>query len=166
VRDSILAVSGTLDQTMGGPGFELFRFKDDHSPVYDHTDPARIDNPRVRRRTVYRFTVRSVGNPFLEALDCADPNLNTPVRSQTLTALQALALLNDLFMVRQSQEFAHRIELRESDPRSKVEAAFLLALSRPPTAAERDLLTAFAVRHGLAHACRTLMNTNEFMFVD
>jgi hypothetical protein len=166
IRDSVLAVSGTLDQTMGGPGFDLFRFKDDHSPVYDHTDPARIDNPQVRRRTVYRFTVRSVPNPFLEALDCADPNLNTPVRSQTLTALQALALLNDLFMVRQSQEFAHRVELRESDSRSRVQAAFLLALGRPPTGAERDLLAAFAARHGLAHACRTLMNTNEFVFVD
>ena len=95
---------------MGGPGFELFYFKDDHSPIYDHTDPAKVDNPQVRRRTVYRFNVRSVPNPFMEALDCADPNLNTPVRSQTLTALQALALWNDLFMVRQSREFARRLE--------------------------------------------------------
>ena len=110
VRDSVLAVSGTLDRRMGGPGFELFYFKDDHSPIYDHTDPAKVDNPQVRRRTVYRFNVRSVPNPFMEALDCADPNLNTPVRSQTLTALQALALWNDLFMVRQSQEFARRLE--------------------------------------------------------
>ena len=110
IRDSVLAVSGTLDRRMGGPGFELFSFKDDHSPIYDHTDPAKVDNPQVRRRTVYRFIVRSVPNPFMEALDCADPNLNTPVRSQTLTALQALALWNDLFMVRQSQEFARRLE--------------------------------------------------------
>ncbi len=100
IRDSVLAVAGTLDRRMGGPGFELFFFKDDHSPTYDHTDPAKVDNPQVRRRTVYRFNVRSVPNPFMEALDCADPNLNTPVRSQTLTALQALALWNDLFMVR------------------------------------------------------------------
>ena len=45
VRDSVLAVSGTLDRRMGGPGFELFYFKDDHSPIYDHTDPAKVDNP-------------------------------------------------------------------------------------------------------------------------
>ena len=73
VRDSVLAGSGTLDRRMGGPGFELFYFKDDHSPIYDHTDPAKIDNPAVRRRTVYRFTVRSVPNPFMEALDCRGP---------------------------------------------------------------------------------------------
>ena len=50
IRDSVLAVSGTLDRRMGGPGFEAFSFKDDHSPIYDHSDPARIDAPEVRRR--------------------------------------------------------------------------------------------------------------------
>ena len=69
----------------------------------------------MRRRAIYRFIVRSVPNPFMEALDCADPNLNTPVRSQTLTALQALALWNDLFMLRQSQELANRLEGQSAD---------------------------------------------------
>ncbi len=128
LRDSVLAVSGTLDLRMGGPGFELFSFKDDHSPVYDHTDPAKVDNPQVRRRTIYRFIVRSVPNPLMEALDCADPNINTPVRSQTLTALQALALWNDLFMVRQSRECARRLERLSTDPRAQIAAAYRLAL--------------------------------------
>jgi hypothetical protein len=146
--------------------FELFFFKDDHSPTYDHTDPAKVDNPRVRRRTVYRFNVRSVPNPFMEALDCADPNLNTPVRSQTLTALQALALWNDLFMVRQSQAFARRLAAVTSEPRERVIAAYRLALGREPRADECDALAAYAAAHGLAHACRLLWNTNEFVFVD
>ena len=166
IRDSVLAVSGTLDRRMGGPGFELFFFKDDHSPTYDHTDPAKVDNPQVRRRTVYRFNVRSVPNPFMEALDCADPNLNTPVRSQTLTALQALALWNDLFMVRQAREFARRLEQTMPDPRARIVAAYRLALGREPRDDERDALTAYAAKHGLAHACRLLWNTNEFVFID
>ena len=45
VRDAVLAVSGKLDLTMGGPGFELFRFKDDHSPIYDHTAVEKINDP-------------------------------------------------------------------------------------------------------------------------
>ena len=151
---------------MGGPGFELFFFKDDHSPIYDHTDPAKVDNPQVRRRTVYRFIVRSVPNPFMEALDCADPNLNTPVRSQTLTALQALALWNDLFMVRQSQAFARRLEDAAQRPGTRIVAAYRLALGREPRDPERDALAAYAAKHGLAHACRLLWNTNEFVFVD
>ena len=86
VRDSVLAVSGRLNLKMGGPGFELFRFKDDHSPVYDHSALEKIHDPATYRRTVYRFTVRSVPNPFLDCLDCADPNINTPLRNTTLTA--------------------------------------------------------------------------------
>ena len=166
MRDSVLMVAGTLDGRMGGPGFELFAFKDDHSPVYDHTDPAKADNAEVRRRTVYRFTVRSVPNPFMEALDCADPNLNTPVRSQTLTALQALALWNDVFMVRQSHALARRLEESTSDLSARIVAAYRLTLGREPRDQELADLAAYAARHGLANACRLLWNTNEFVFID
>jgi hypothetical protein len=166
IRDSVLAVSGTLDRSMGGPGFEPFRFKDDHSPIYDHTDPAKVDNPAVRRRTVYRFAVRSVPHPFLECLDCADPNINTPVRTTTITALQALAMHNDLFVIRQSESFARRLESMSADPRAQIETAILLALGRPARPEECAALQRYASRHGLAQACRVLLNTNEFVFVD
>jgi mono/diheme cytochrome c family protein len=166
IRDCVLAVSGRLDLRMGGPGFELFRFKDDHSPIYDHTALEKIHDPATYRRTVYRFTVRSVPNPFLDCLDCADPNLNTPVRSTTLTALQALALLNDPFMVRQAEYFAERLRQVSADPGRQIEAAYRLALGRRPTAEERDALAAYARKHGLASACRVLFNTNEFVFID
>jgi hypothetical protein len=166
VRDGVLAVSGTLDPRMGGPGFEPFRFKDDHSPIYDHGDPERIDSPETRRRTVYRFIVRSVPHPFLESLDCADPNLNTPVRATTISPLQALALLNDRFMIRQSQAFARRLEALTDDPARRIDEAHLLALGRPPRPEEHKVLAAFVEKHGLAGACRLLFNTNEFVFVD
>jgi hypothetical protein len=166
IRDSVLAVSGKLDLKMGGPGFELFRFKDDHSPVYDHSALEKVHDPATYRRTVYRFVVRSVPNPFLECLDCADPNINTPVRNTTLTALQALALLNNPFMVRQSEFFARRLEAASPDRGRQVELAYRLALGRPPSAEERDAVAAYARRHGLANACRVLFNANEFLFVD
>ena len=109
LRDAVLAVSGKLDLTMGGPSDQQFFFKDDHSPVYDY---ARfdVDSPASFRRSVYRFIVRSVPDPFMECLDCADPSLLTPKRNTTLTALQALALLNNPFMVRQAEHFAARLE--------------------------------------------------------
>src|SRR3954452_2427380 len=49
VRDSVLAVAGKLDLTMGGPSVQQFYFKDDHSPVYDYSrfDP---DAPASSRR--------------------------------------------------------------------------------------------------------------------
>jgi hypothetical protein len=166
VRDAVLAVSGALDRRMGGPGFELFRFKADHSPVYDHTALEKVLDPATYRRTVYRFTVRSVPNPFLESLDCADPSLQTPVRGTTLTALQALALLNDPFMLRQAELFAVRLRRVGDDPEKQVEAGYVLAFGRPPTAEERAELVVYARKHGLANACRLLFNANEFVFID
>ncbi|MHB1557264.1 MAG: DUF1553 domain-containing protein [Isosphaeraceae bacterium] len=166
LRDGVLAVSGELDRSMGGPGFELFRFVDDHSPIYDHTAPGVLDRPGARRRTVYRFVVRSVPNPFIECLDGADPNINTPVRSTTITALQALALLNDAFMVQQARAFARRLEKVSDAPTRRIDAAFTLALGRPPRDDERAALLAYARRHGLPNACRVLFNTNEFLFID
>jgi hypothetical protein len=166
LRDSVLATSGMLDTRMGGPGFELFRFKDDHSPVYDHTDPQVIDSPRVWRRTVYRFIVRSVPNPFLDCLDSADPNLSTPTRTTTITPLQSLALWNDPFMIRQSQYFARRLISQTVDPRQQIEDAFVITLGRPSRKAEAEAVGDYAAAHGLANACRVLYNTSEFVFID
>ncbi len=141
LRDSVLAISGKLDLRMGGPGFELFRFKDDHSPIYDHDALEKINDPGAWRRTVYRFVVRSVPNPFLECLDCADPNINTPVRSTTLTALQALALLNDPFMIDQAQHFAERLMEMSRDPVHQINAAYRLCFGRSPRAENRRRLS-------------------------
>lgn len=165
IRDTVLSVSGRLDLATGGPGFELFRFKDDHSPIYDHSALEKIHDPATYRRTVYRFTVRSVPNPLLDTLDCADPNINTPVRNTTLTALQALALLNDPFLVRQAEYFAARVH-DAGDLPAQIERAYRLALGRSPTLDERTALTEYAAKHGMANACRVLFNLNEFVFID
>jgi hypothetical protein len=166
VRDAVLAVSGKLDLKMGGPGFEVFRFKDDHSPIYDHEDLERIHDPTTYCRTVYRFTVRSVPNPLIDCLDGADANASTPVRNTTLTALQALALLNDPFLVRQAEYFAERVRKTSDDPGKRIETAYRLAFARTPSPEENAALRAYARKHGLANACRLLFNANEFVFVD
>src|SRR5262249_34867911 len=140
--------------------------KDDHSPIYDHSAIEKINDPATWRRTVYRFVVRSVPNPFLECLDCADPNINVPVRNTTLTALQALALLNDPFMMKQAECFSERLSTISSDPERQSEAAYWLALGRNPKDSEKIALVKFASQHGLANACRLLFNTNEFVFID
>jgi hypothetical protein len=166
LRDAVLAVSGQLDRRMGGPGYEPFRFKDDHSPIYDHDDLKKILDPATYRRTIYRFTVRSVPNPFLDCMDCPDPSLHTPVRNATLTALQALALLNNPFMVRQASHFADRLKGMSTDVEAQVEQAYRLALGRPPSKDEKAAVAAHARKHGLAKTCRVLFNANEFVFVD
>jgi len=153
VRDSMLFVSGNLDLKMGGPSVQNFYFKDDHSPVYDYSR-GKMDS----RRSIYRHIVRSVPDPFMDCLDAADPNLLTARRNSTLTALQALATLNNPFVIPQSEIFAARAK--------DLRAAFELALSRAPTEPESKTLTAYIAKHGMTNACRLLFNSTEFMFAD
>jgi hypothetical protein len=164
-HDALLAISGQLDLAMGGPSVQQFGFKDDHSPVYDY---ARYDwNSRgANRRGIYRFVVRSVPDPFMDALDCPDANILTPVRNTTMTALQSLATLNDTFVLRQCEHFAARLERDRAKLDEQINRAFELALARRPADTERDRLAAHARKHGLASACRVLFNSNEFMFID
>ena len=85
----MLATSGKLDLSMHGPSVRQFAFKDDHSPIYDY---ARfdVDDPDAYRRSVYRFIVRSVPDPLMECLDCADSSLLTPKCNTTLTGVTGI----------------------------------------------------------------------------
>jgi hypothetical protein len=150
-------LSGKLDLTMGGPAARHFFFKDDHSPVYDY---ARYDakDPGLYRRSIYRFIVRSVPDPFMDRLDCPDPSILTAKRNTTITAVQALTLLNNPFVLRMADEFAARWNTADE--------AFRLALGRGPTAREREIFEGQAAKFGKASAARLLFNTNEFVFVD
>ena len=162
IRDTILLVTGKLDTTMYGPGyFDFVLEKTEHSPHYQYFkhDP---DDPKSHRRAIYRFLVRSQPAPFMDTLDCADPSLLVDKRNETLTALQALALLNNKFVVRMSEHFAEKLRA-EADP---VARAIELALSRPARAGELEAMRAYTETHGLAASCRVIFNLNEFAFVD
>jgi hypothetical protein len=166
LRDSVLSVSGMLDLTMYGPGFQDFVIeKPEHSPHYryDLYDPEVASS---RRRSIYRFIIRSQPQPFLTTLDCADPSMLVPKRDETLTPLQALAMLNDNFMLAMSRHFATRLEQAGGGLDSQINLAYELALGRAPRAGEREDLVAYAQQYGLANACRVILNLNEFIFVD
>ena len=102
----------------------------------------------------------------MTVLDCADPSMRVEKRNQSLSPLQALAMLNDGFVVSMSQHFAERIAAAGGELPAQVERACREAFARPPRDAERDALVAFAREHGLANLCRLLFNLNEFTFVD
>jgi hypothetical protein len=164
IHDSLLFVSGQLDTTMGGPAVQQFHFKDDHSPVYDYTQ-FDVNSPAARRRSIYRFTVRSVPDPLMDSLDCPDASILTPKRSVTLTSLQALALLNNPFVLKQCEHLAQRVS-HAGALNKQIEEVYQLALNRRPTASEMRRLVPFASRNGMASVCRLVFNTSEFMFVD
>ena len=166
IRDTVLLVAGQLDRKMHGPGFHDFVLEQtSHSPhfMYDKHDP---DDVSSHRRSVYRFLPRSQPQPFMQTLDCADPSQQVAKRDETVTALSALALLNNKFMIRMAEHFATHLEMECQDRGEQIDRAFHLTLSRPPLADERSAIMDHADQYGLPSACRVIMNLNEFVFVD
>ena len=158
IRDSILAVSGKLDLTMGGPSFQDFIIdKPQHSPHYEYHlhDP---EDAKSHRRSIYRFIVRSQQQPFMTVLDCADPSMRVDKRNESLSPLQALAMMNNGLTVSMAKHFAAHA--------GSVRRAFQLALAREPKADELAALEDYAKREGLENACRVILNLNEFSFID
>ncbi len=167
IRDTVVSMTGMLDRTMGGPSVKQF-IQTPGIHVTPNVDYANFDpdRPENFRRSAYRFIFRTLPDPLMDSLDCADSSQLTPVRNASLTALQALSMLNNKFTVRQSEHLATRAASVSGDLSQQIEAAFRFALLRKPTDRERAALTEYARQHGLANACRVLLNSNEFLFVD
>ncbi len=166
VRDAVLFVSGKLDLKMGGPSFKDFVIdKPEHSPHYEYHlhDP---EDAASHRRSIYRMIVRSQQQPFMTVLDCADPSQQVGRRNESVSPLQALALLNNSLMLAMSKHFAAKLENGGGDVATKVGRGYREATGRAPTRDELKALTHYAQKHGLTNVCRVLMNLNEFAFVD
>ena len=171
IHDAVAQISEQIDWTMGGPSVKQFiQTPGIHvTPNVDYQN-FNVDDLAHYRRSVYRFIFRTIPDPFMETLDCADSSQLTPARSVSVTALQALSMLNDKFIVRQCEHVAARIASQvgaaDGDADSQVSALFERTLNRAPTPHERAAFRAYIAQHGLANACRVLLNSNEFMFVN
>ncbi|HKI36897.1 MAG TPA: DUF1549 and DUF1553 domain-containing protein [Gemmataceae bacterium] len=167
LRDAVLLAAGRLDRTMGGPSVKQFNMSPGvHvTPNVDYLN-FDVDRREMDRRAVYRFVFRTLPDPFLEALDCPDASQLTPARTVSVTAPQALALLNDKFMVRMSEHLAARATKAGADLPARVASVYRFALGREPTPKEEALLTEYTKKHGLANLCRMVLNCNEFVFVN
>jgi hypothetical protein len=163
LRDTVLAVSGKLNLKMGGPGYEDFKYTSAYAPIYRYITP---DEPKLWRRSIYRYVVRSTPNTFMTTLDCPNPANLSPVRLNTNTALQSLALLNNDFMLRQAGYFAERLSKEGSTGSERVTRAFLLAFGRQPDATEIEQSLSLINARGLFAFSRALLNANEFVYVD
>jgi hypothetical protein len=164
-RDAVLAVSGDLDRSLGGPGYRDWTVTSaGNNETYTVFDAI---GPEFNRRTLYRTWLRTGTSPLLDVLDCPDPSVATPRRLSTATPLQALALLNNAFMERQAARFAERVQ-RETpdDATAQLRRAFELAFARLPADEEASQAEAFVAAHGLPQLCLVLLNTSEFLYVD
>jgi hypothetical protein len=163
IRDSMLAVSGVLDLTMGGPGFMVFKDNKNYVRVYD---PKEEWGPGEWRRMIYAHRVRMTVDGVFGAFDCPDAGQPQPVRSRSTTGIQALNLLNSTFVNQQSELLAKRAEKEVGDDVNKqIARVFLLAYSREPNDVERAAARETAEKFGLRAVCKAVYNSNEFLFL-
>jgi hypothetical protein len=167
VRDAVLRLSGKLNLEMGGPPVKQFiEVKAGGSRPEADYQHFNIDDPANNRRSIYRFIFRTIPDPFMSALDCPDGSQQVPKRTVSITALQALAMQNDKLVIRQSEHIAAKLAAGHKDPAQQVTQLYRLVLGREPEAKELTAVSQYAHEFGMANACRFLLNTNEFMFVD
>ena len=165
VRDALLAVSGALNDQLGGASFR--DVKVELKTNHEFTDPTNEFSPATCRRSIYRLWARSGGLPLLESLDCPDPTVMSPRRARTTTPLQALSMLHNRWVVQAADRFADRVQQEAGEvPAAQVERAYQLAYARVPSDRERPLAVKFVETQGLKALCLTLFNTNEFLFID
>jgi mono/diheme cytochrome c family protein len=146
VRDNALAVSGLLNQKIGGPSvspyhpkglWEEMAFGDGFS-AQEYVQSHGAD---LYRRSLYTFWKRTVPPPTLVTFDAPDREKCVARRPLTNTPLQALILLNDPTYVEAARALAERA-LREGgkDTGSRITFAFRMATARKPSAEELRVL--------------------------
>ena len=178
-RDSILAVAGDLDMTMGG---SLLTTANHDYVTNDQSGNAAQYN--AHRRGIYLPIIRNALYDMFQAFDFGDPTMVNPHRATTTVAPQALFVMNSPFVLEQAKVFAASLlDQKTLSDGDRVKLAYLRAYSRPATSEEAlkcqnflakygDSLTAQepdpAKRRALAWAslCQIILASNEFLYVN
>ncbi len=147
IRDTAMAVSGLLNEKIGGPSYKPAQPEGVWEAVsYPDSNTARFRQDRgdvLYRRSMYIFWKRTAPPPNLAALDAPDRESCIVQRSRTNTPLQALVLMNDPQFIEAARAFAQRI-MTEGGRNSteQIRWAFRVVTGRYPDADEVAVLKA------------------------
>ena len=152
IRDTLLAVSGGLDRSLYGPSIQPFRAEPkEHRKLY----AGPLDGGG--RRSIYLKVTRMEGPRFLELFDLPDLTATRGRRDRTNVPAQALALLNDPFVIDQASRWGKALVLRGAEPaETRLDYVFWRTLTRAPSEPERQRMVAFVEQlaglHGVTSA--------------
>ena len=180
VRDSILAVAGQLDRSMGGPPVPLEYRPDGTVLVAKQGLPTPA---AALRRSVYLLNRRIYNPSFLSVFDKPIVTGSVCRRDVSAVALQSLSMMNDEFVVEQSRKLAARVAADAGPlPDARIGLLFWLTLAREPSPQERDLCRKMLTKQtdlhrtaapeespelaALADLCQTVLNMNEFLYLE
>ncbi|MDB5331713.1 MAG: hypothetical protein JWP03_2864 [Phycisphaerales bacterium] len=179
IRDTMLAAAGTLslDRPAGSPvaGLPVAEVR---APKFERV----FGNDADTHRSVYLPILRSLVPESLDLFDFAEPTMVTGARDTTTVATQALFVMNNPFVIEQSHHFATRLlDAKLPTDAARVELAYRLALSRTPTAAERQRAIAYVADYARSDAgkdgakshaeawasfCQALLGSAEFRYLN
>jgi hypothetical protein len=152
VRDAILFVAGTLDETRGGPSVPAYI-----SPYMGGFRKPSISGPMDgnRRRTIYLEVRRNFLPALLQAFDFPTPDTTHGLRNTSNVPAQSLVLMNDPFVAAQAKTWAEALcGYTAMSAEQRVATMYRRALSRAPQPEEVGAAVAFlraqAPRYGIA----------------
>jgi len=176
IRDTLLVLGDNLDKSPAGP--HPFPPESEWNFTQHHPFRAVYGS---KRRSVYLMTQRIQRDPYLAIFDGADPAASTPQRTTSTTPLQALYLLNDVFVHEQSARFAERLVKEAADNRARIDLAYKICFGRAADPREIESCETFLAdvrgrfdgvpeeRRELESwqaLVRVLFRLNEFVYVD
>ena len=173
IRDGMLAVSGELETSAGGPYVPTMRDADGDVVVEEETVGAH-------RRSVYLQQRRTQVAGMLEVFDAPSIVFSCTYRAPTTVPLQSLKLLNSPFVRARSAALANRIEKEAgADSEARIRLAFLLTCARLPSPAELQSAQRFIAQQPKNYQasdeaellawtdfCQMLLSSNTFLYVD
>lgn len=170
IWDSMHAAADSLDLKVGGPSFDTREGGGGNRRRGEA--PAAVVNTKQKRRGAYLTrgysSNRDVTSNFLQAFDVDDGRAPCPMRTQTVTAPQALFLMNSAEIETASRELAERLQKEaHGDLQTAVDLAYRLTLARPPSDHEKYSALAYVENDAgrLKQLSWLLFNLDEFIYV-
>jgi hypothetical protein len=175
IRDSILAISGRLNETMYGPSVpvHLTAFMDGRGK------PASGSLDGDGRRSIYIKVRRNFLSPMFQAFDFPTPFTTIGRRSVSNVPAQALVMMNSPLVVSEAKRWAQRVlSASEKSNDERIDSMYVAAFARQPIDNERRAASAFLDEQAQLYGCNTtdvrvwtdlahvLMNVKEFIYVN
>jgi len=176
IRDSMLAISGKLTPSSGGPALPL-----EFPENVTNLSPKAVNPPafvfkKLRpvqdfERTIYLPVIRTAAQPgsakLRDVFDFVQPAQIAGKRAETAVPTQALFLLNSDTIRARATEVAKQLAATEANTGARLETVWLRILSRPVTSAERDdavkFLESMPADKAWVELCHALLSSNEFL---
>jgi len=195
LRDAMLSACQRLSARRGGPGIRPPLAAEVTGTLLKDQWVVNGDEEDHRRRGIYLFVRRNLRYPLFDVFDRPDTNASCPLRHESTTATQSLALFNSQFSLQCARDLAGLAIRMSSDEAAQIDAIYRQALGRPAQEAETRRAEAFlrdqaeglrkegrnaqglaqpsgttpADPHraaALVDLCLAVLNSSEFVYVD